>query len=67
MKLLADAHALIWWWDKDNKLSAAARAAMADRANMIFVSAATGWEIATKVRAGRLPSMQRHIEHSTGA
>jgi PIN domain nuclease of toxin-antitoxin system len=32
---------------------------IADEANTIFVSAATAWEIATKVRIGKLPSAVR--------
>jgi PIN domain nuclease of toxin-antitoxin system len=61
MTYLIDSHALIWWWNEDDKLSRAARDAMADRSNALFVSAASAWEIATKVRAGRLPSMARHL------
>jgi PIN domain nuclease of toxin-antitoxin system len=34
---------------------------MADRANSVFVSAASAWELATKVRLGKLPSMGRRI------
>jgi PIN domain nuclease of toxin-antitoxin system len=61
MKCLIDTHALIWWWDADERLSKAAREAIAARSNAVFVSAATAWEIATKVRAGRLPSMEQRI------
>lgn len=62
MRLLADTHALIWWWDTDPRLSATAKAAMADRANLVHVSAAAGWEMATKVRAGRLPNMAERMD-----
>jgi PIN domain nuclease of toxin-antitoxin system len=61
MRCLVDTHALIWWWNEDARLSAAAREAMSARRNTIFVSAATAWEIATKVRAGRLPSMEERM------
>ena len=54
MKLLLDTHALLWWWTNDARLSAAARAAIADEANDIWVSAASAWEIATKHRLGKL-------------
>jgi PIN domain nuclease of toxin-antitoxin system len=45
---------LIWWWNDDPQLSPAARAAMVDPANEIFVSPVCGIEIATKVRRGTL-------------
>lgn len=55
MKLLLDTHALVWWLNDNPKLSAVARAAIADPGNDVFVSAASAWEIATKVRRGRMP------------
>jgi PIN domain nuclease of toxin-antitoxin system len=61
MRYLLDTHALIWWWDGGAKLPAGARAIVADPENSIFVSAASAWEIATKVRAGRLPAMEPRI------
>ena len=54
MKLLLDTHAFLWWVTDDKALSGAARTAIADESNIIFVSAATAWEIATKVRLGKL-------------
>ncbi|UIJ44634.1 type II toxin-antitoxin system VapC family toxin [Sphingomonas cannabina] len=62
MKCLLDSHTLIWWWNADPALSPAARAIMADRTNTIFVSAATAWELATKFRSGRLPSVGRRLD-----
>ena len=55
MRLLLDTHALLWWLDGDERLSKAARQAIADPKATIFVSAASAWEIATKVRIGKLP------------
>lgn len=55
MHLLLDTHALIWWLADDPALSRPAKTAIADMSNAAFVSAATAWEIATKVRKGRLP------------
>ncbi len=55
MLLLLDTHALLWWAAGDEALSLAARNAIADPDNDVFVSAASGWEIATKYRIGRLP------------
>ncbi len=54
MNVLLDTHALIWFYEADPKLSAAARAAITDPANTIFVSAASYWEIAIKLGTGKL-------------
>lgn len=53
--LLLDTHALLWWLLDDEQLSAPARAAIAEPGNRIWVSAASGWEVATKHRIGKLP------------
>lgn len=55
MRLLLDTHALLWWLDGDRSLSRKARTAIADEDNVIFVSAASAWEITTKARLGKLP------------
>ena len=55
MRLLIDTHALLWWLSDDPSLSHGARKAMAETSNVLLVSAASAWEIATKVRLGRLP------------
>jgi len=55
VRLLIDTHALLWWLSDDPSLSDAAREAMAEAANVLVVSAASAWEIATKVRLGKLP------------
>jgi PIN domain nuclease of toxin-antitoxin system len=55
VRLLIDTHALLWWLSDDPLLSDAARKAMAETSNVLLVSAASAWEIATKVRLGRLP------------
>jgi PIN domain nuclease of toxin-antitoxin system len=52
--LLLDTHALLWWLAEPEKLSMPARAAIADPAATVFVSAASGWELATKARLGKL-------------
>lgn len=55
MRLLLDTHALLWWLAGDPQLSAAARGAIADEDNPVYVSAASAWEVATKHRIGKLP------------
>ncbi|MGO9742006.1 MAG: type II toxin-antitoxin system VapC family toxin [Roseiarcus sp.] len=57
MRLLIDTHTLLWWLAGDEALSLAARAAIADDSNDVFVSAASVWEIATKHRIGKLPGV----------
>jgi PIN domain nuclease of toxin-antitoxin system len=54
VKLLLDSHAFLWWLAGEESLSQAARAAVADPANAVFVSAASIWEIEIKRSLGRL-------------
>jgi len=60
--LLLDTHALLWWLVVPEMLSSLALAAINDSASSIFVSAASGWELATKVRLGKLPGAERLLE-----
>lgn len=57
MHLLLDTHSFLWWLSGDDALSPAARTAIADEQNRIFVSAASAWEISTKHRIGKLPGV----------
>ena len=54
MKILLDTHTLLWWLTARPQLSERAREVIGDGGNEVFVSAASGWEIAIKVRLGRL-------------
>jgi PIN domain nuclease of toxin-antitoxin system len=54
MRLLLDTHTLIWWLTEDSSLPASARKLIGSRNSEVLVSAASAWEIATKVRLGRL-------------
>jgi PIN domain nuclease of toxin-antitoxin system len=54
VKLLLDAHALLWWLAGDARLGRRARAAIVEPRNFVFVSAATAWEIAIKRALGKL-------------
>jgi PIN domain nuclease of toxin-antitoxin system len=58
MRLLLDTHALLWWLDDTGKLSPEARRAVADPENVVFVSAASAWEIAIKQAMGKLPARE---------
>jgi PIN domain nuclease of toxin-antitoxin system len=53
-RILLDTHTLIWWATGDPKLSRKVRSLIQAEEATIFVSAATAWEIATKVRLGKL-------------
>lgn len=54
MNFLLDTHVFLWWITDDPRLSPRARRLIADGRNRIFLSAASGWEIAIKARLGRL-------------
>ena len=53
-RLLLDTHAFVWWLSDVSRLTAGARAAIADLRSDVFVSAITGWEIAVKRARGRI-------------
>lgn len=54
MHLLLDTHTLLWWLVDDPSLSAPARRLIGRAGNAVLVSAASAWEIGTKVRLGKL-------------
>lgn len=53
-RILLDTHAFLWWCGGSSRLSPTAQAAVANPANDVFVSAACLWELATKIRIGKL-------------
>lgn len=54
MKILLDTHILLWWMGGHSCLSKKAIQVIGDRENIIFVSAATAWEISIKKALGKL-------------
>ncbi|MCD6290170.1 MAG: type II toxin-antitoxin system VapC family toxin [Anaerolineae bacterium] len=54
MNVLLDTHTFLWWIGDDPRLSPRAREVIADGENTVFLSAASGWEIAIKARLGKL-------------
>jgi PIN domain nuclease of toxin-antitoxin system len=56
LRALLDTHALLWWLSDDPSLPRAARQFIAETKNTLIVSAASAWEIAVKVRLGKLPT-----------
>jgi PIN domain nuclease of toxin-antitoxin system len=67
MQLQLDTHAFLWWLSGDDQLSAAARSAIADEGNGIFISSASAWEITTKHRIGKLPGVAAIVANLEGA
>ncbi len=55
MRVLLDTHTLLWAALDPEKLSAKAKTLLTSLNTEAFVSAASAWEIATKVRIGKLP------------
>ena len=66
-RCLLDTHAFLSWLAGDRRLSKAARTAIADEQNTVFVSAASAWEIATKFRLGKLPGAHVIVSDIAGA
>ena len=63
LELLLDTHALLWWLAEPDRLSPAAYGAIEDPRNRVHVSAASGWEIATKARLGKLPAASELLDY----
>ena len=53
MRLLLDTHVLLWWQTDDRRLGRVARKASA-AADIVWVSAVSGWEASIKAARGRL-------------
>ena len=54
MKALLDTHTFLWWAVDSPRLSPRVRRIIADGGNSLFLSAASGWELAIKVQLGKL-------------
>ena len=54
MRLSLDIHVLLWWLDDPQLLSEAAREAIGDARNTIYISAAVVWEMTIKCSLGKL-------------
>jgi PIN domain nuclease of toxin-antitoxin system len=52
--LLLDTHVILWWQRDDRRLGKAARRAIA-QADLVLVSAVSGWEVAIKMALAGLP------------
>jgi len=54
VRILLDTHAFLWWISDAPQLSQKARQIIGNGENALFLSAASGWEIAIKTRLGKL-------------
>lgn len=59
MRVLLDTNTLLWAGYDPTSLSKNAAAMIADPSSTILVSSASAWEIATKVRLGKLPGAEQ--------
>jgi PIN domain nuclease of toxin-antitoxin system len=62
MRILLDTHILYWWFYEPLKLSPEAVKTVKD-AEEVFFSSASLWEIAIKVRLGKIKADPRQILH----
>ena len=53
MRLLLDTHVVLWWRADSRRLGRVARRTIAE-ADIVWVSAVSGWEIAVKLALGKL-------------
>ena len=54
VRFLLDTHVLLWLLSAPDRVPAGVRGMLANRDNQLLVSAASGLEIATKMRVGKL-------------
>ena len=57
MRLLLDTHVFLWWCAGSKQLNKHIRSIIADPQNEVFVSAASGYEIAIKRALGKIEIM----------
>lgn len=59
---LLDTHTLLWALSESSSIPPRVRAIIDDRTSVLFVSAATAYEIALKHRTGKLPGVEALVE-----
>jgi len=62
VRVLLDTHALFFWWSAPERLPGRVVSLLRDPGNECLVSAASGWEMATKHRIGKFPQGGRIVE-----
>jgi PIN domain nuclease of toxin-antitoxin system len=66
VRLLLDTHTVLWWRQDSRRLGRAVRRAIADAA-VVYVSAASAWEVAIKSAIGRLEldeAFETHVQEA---
>lgn len=58
VRAIADTHALVWWLNRDPRLSSVADRFISSSSNEVLVSAATAWELSIKNHSGKLNVQQ---------
>jgi PIN domain nuclease of toxin-antitoxin system len=58
VKLLLDTHALVWLIADDARIGRQAREVIIDPGNEVFVSIVSFWELAVKIRIGKLKKVE---------
>ena len=61
MKILLDSYALVWFLAGDARFSRYARKTIDENDPTLYVSAASAWEIANKVRIGKWPEAAKLV------
>jgi PIN domain nuclease of toxin-antitoxin system len=54
MNYLLDTNAALWWFEGSNRIKKPLRDSLTDRANAVFISAVSTWEISIKASIGKL-------------
>jgi PIN domain nuclease of toxin-antitoxin system len=62
VKLLLDTHILLWWLEDSQSLTVPCRNLIAAQENVVFISAATIWEIRIKQSIGKLALPENFAE-----
>jgi len=63
VSLLLDTHVFLWWISKPSRLSDEVKAAIADPGAMVYLSAASAWEISIKRALGRLDLRDEEFQY----
>jgi PIN domain nuclease of toxin-antitoxin system len=66
VRLLLDSHTFLWWLVDDARLKDVARREIANPESLVFVSAATIWELTIKASLGRLESGDTDLVEEIG-
>ncbi len=65
-RYLLDTHTFLWWAFNDDRLSYVARDIIRNHESVLFLSAASAWEISTKHRIGKLPEASTIVDDLPG-